>query len=159
MVALAGIGATDTLARDGYRVSIEPSRDRFRVVFNGETMAESSDALLMHETRLPSVYYFPLEDVRTEFLIRNDLHTHCPFKGNASYWSLKVGDRAAENAVWAYENPFVSWLIDDAWRAISASYFLSRMANALVGADFPIWRLRLLVRTLNPQLFALSYTW
>ena len=52
----------------------------------------------------------------------------------------------------AKENPFVSWLIDDAWRATSASDFLSRMANALVGADFPIWRLRLLVRTLNPQL-------
>ena len=69
-------------------------------------MAESSDALLMHETRLPSVYYFPLEDVRTEFLIRNDLHTHRPFKGNASCWSLKVGDRPTENAVWAYENPY-----------------------------------------------------
>ena len=106
MVASAGTGATDTLARDGYRVSIEPSRDRIRVVFNGETVAESSDALLMHETRLPSVYYFPLEDVRTEFLIRNDLHTHRPFKGNASCWSLKVGDRPAENAVWAYENPY-----------------------------------------------------
>ena len=126
MVASAGTGATDTLARDGYRVSIEPSRDRIRVVFNGETVAESSDALLMHETRLPSVYYFPLEDVRTEFLIRNDLHTHCPFKGNASYWSLKVGDRAAENAVWAYENPYdeaagmdryvaFEWGATDAW--------------------------------------------
>ena len=201
MVTSAGTGGTDTLARDGYRVSLEPSTDRIRVVFNGETVAESDATLLMHETRLPSVYYFPLEDVRTEFLIRNDLHTHCPFKGNASYWSLKVGDRTAENPVWAYEdpydeasgmdryvafdwgamdawfvggaladvqprcdlpakeNPFVSWLIDDAWRATSASDFLSRMAGALVAADFPVWRLRLLVRTLNPQLFALSYTW
>jgi len=201
MVATAGTGTADTLARDGYRVSIEPSGERIRVVFNGETVADSGDVLLMHETRLPSVYYFPIADVRADFLIRNDLHTHCPFKGNASYWSLKVGDRTAENAVWAYEdpydeasgmdeyvafdwdamdawivgdvpseaaprgteavktNPFVSWLIDGAWKATSASDFVARLADALVAADFPIWRLRLMVRTLNPQLFALSYTW
>ena len=106
MVASAGTGATDTLTRDGYRVSIEPSRDRICVVFNGETVAESSHALLMHETRLPSVYYFPLEDVRTEFLIRNNLHTHCPLNEKASHWSLKVGALPGENAVWAYENPY-----------------------------------------------------
>lgn len=201
MAATAGTGTADTLARDGYRVSIEPSGERIRVVFNGETVADSENALVMHETRLPSVYYFPMGDVRTEFLIRNDLHTHCPFKGNASYWSLKVGDRTAENAVWAYEdpydeasgmddyvafewsamdawfvgdevadapqrsdrptktNPFVSWLIEDAWKATTASDFVDRLADALVSAEFPIWRVRLLVRTLNPQLFARTYTW
>ena len=201
MVATAGTDTSEAIARDGYRVSIAPTEERIRVVFNGETVADSDSALLMHESRLPSVYYFPLTDVRSEFLIRNELHTHCPFKGNASYWSLKVGDRTAENAVWAYEdpydeasgmdqyvafdwnvmdgwliddaaaeaqprcdelvkdNPFVAWLIEDAWKATSASDFVTRMANALVAADFPVWRLRLLVRTLNPQLFALSYTW
>ena len=201
MVATAGTALSEPLARDGYRVVIEPSGERVRVVFNGETVADSGHALLMHETRLPSVYYIPMADVRADFLLRNELHTHCPFKGNASYWSLKVGDRTAENAVWAYEdpydevsgidkyvafdwdtmdawfvgddlaaaqprcdepskeNPFVKWLVDDAWKATSASDFLARMAAALVGADFPVWRLRLLVRTLNPQLFAHSYTW
>lgn len=201
MAVTAGNDALEAVARDGYRVSIERAPERVRVVFNGETVAESDRALLMHETRLASVYYFPIADVRSEFLIRNELHTHCPFKGNASYWSLKVGDRTAENAVWAYEdpydeasgidryvafdwsamdawivddavaeaqprldvpsqeNPFVSWLVEDAWKATSASDFLARLADALVAADFPVWRLRLLVRTLNPQLFAHAYTW
>lgn len=201
MAVTAAAETSDTLTRDGYRVSIEPSAERIRVVFNGETVADSKNALVMHETRLPSVYYFPIADVRSDFLIRNHLHTHCPFKGNASYWSLKVGDRTAENAVWAYEdpydeasgmddyvafdwstmdawfvgdevaeaprrsdrptktNPFVSWLIEDAWKAESASDFVARLADALVAAEFPIWRLRLLVRTLNPQLFAHTYTW
>ena len=201
MVATAGTAVSEPIVRDGYRVVITPAGARVRVVFNGETVADSVRALVMHETRLPSVYYFPLDDVRTEFLLRNELHTHCPFKGNASYWSLKVGDRTAENAVWAYEdpydeaagidkyvafdwnvmdawfvgeeiaegqprcdepakdNPFVKWLVDEAWKAVSAPDFVDRLAGALAAADFPVWRVRLLVRTLNPQLFAHAYTW
>jgi adenylate cyclase len=201
MVSAANSALSEPAIHDGYRVIIEPCDDRIRVIFNGETVADSQHAFLMHETRLASVYYFPLEDVRLEFLLRNDLRTHCPFKGNASYRSLKVGDRTAENAVWSYEdpydeasiiggylafdwgvmdgwfvgdnpvaeqprrdvaareNPFVKWLIDDAWKATSAPDFVARLATALVAAEFPIWRLRLLVRTLNPQLFANAYTW
>ena len=53
----------------------------------------------------------------------------------------------------------MSWLINDAWKATSASNFTAWLADALVTAEFPIWRLRLLVRTLTPQLFVRTYTW
>ena len=62
----------------------------------------SKRAKLMHETGHLSVYYFPEEDVRMEFLEESDHTTPCPFKGDASYWSVKMGDRVAENAVWGY---------------------------------------------------------
>ena len=87
-------------------IRIEPSAGRARVEFNGVRIAESARALVLHETRLPSAYYFPVEDVRMDLLARTAHTTHCPFKGNASYWSVKVGDEVAENAVWAYEEPY-----------------------------------------------------
>jgi len=88
-----------------YRVVVEPCGKRQRVVFAGETIADSRDTLVLHETRLPPVSYFPRKDVRMELLQRTDHHTHCPFKGNASYWTLKAGNQVAENAVWSYEHP------------------------------------------------------
>jgi adenylate cyclase len=87
-------------------IRIEPSSGRARVEFNGVRIAESARALVLHETRLAPAYYFPAEDVRMDLLARTEHTTHCPFKGNASYWSLKVGDKVAENAVWAYEEPY-----------------------------------------------------
>jgi class 3 adenylate cyclase/uncharacterized protein (DUF427 family) len=89
-----------------YEIRFEPSKTHVRVEFNGARIADSSRALVLHETRLPPAYYFPTEDVRMDLLARTEHTTHCPFKGNASYWSVKVGDRVAENAVWAYEEPY-----------------------------------------------------
>jgi uncharacterized protein (DUF427 family) len=86
----------------------EDSPRRVRVVFNGETVADSRRAKLMHEAGLLPVYYFPIEDVRMELLEESDHTTHCPFKGDASYWSVRVGDRVAENAVWSYPEPIDS---------------------------------------------------
>jgi uncharacterized protein (DUF427 family) len=77
-----------------------------RVQFNGETIADSSDAHLLFETRHLPVYYFPRGDVRMDLLQPTGHHTFCPYKGNASYWTIRVGDRTAENAVWAYPNPY-----------------------------------------------------
>ena len=82
----------------GYRVAIVPSPKRIRAVYLGETLAHSSRVLVMHETRLPPVFYFPRDDVRVDLLERTDHRTNCPFKGNASYWSIKVGDELLENA-------------------------------------------------------------
>ena len=76
-----------------YEIRIEPSRKRVRVEFNGARIADSARALVLHETRLPPAYYFPAEDVRMESLARTGHTTHCPFKGTASYWSVKVGDQ------------------------------------------------------------------
>jgi uncharacterized protein (DUF427 family) len=88
---------TITLAREGKRV---------RVVFNGETIAESTAAITLREADYAPIYYLPRGDVRADVLTRTDHGTHCPFKGDAAYWSLTVGDKAAENAVWSYEHPF-----------------------------------------------------
>ncbi len=76
-----------------------------RVVFNGETIADSRRAKLLHETGHLPVYYFPERDVRRDLLTPTDHNTHCPVKGEARYWSIVVGDRTAENAVWSYPEP------------------------------------------------------
>jgi class 3 adenylate cyclase/uncharacterized protein (DUF427 family) len=99
--------ATDASARaGGYELRYEPSATRLRVEFNGLFVADSTRAIVLHETRAPPMHYFPREDVRMDCLVRTTLETHCPFKGNASYFSLKVGDKVAENAVWSYEEPY-----------------------------------------------------
>lgn len=88
-----------------HRVITEPSPRRVRSRFGGETVADSTRVLLLHETAHLPVYYFPMDDVRMDLLRATDHHTRCPFKGEASYWSVVAGGRAAENAVWGYEDP------------------------------------------------------
>lgn len=84
---------------------LEDSPRRVRVTFGGETVADSRRVKLLHETKHLPVYYFPEEDVRMDLLEATDHTTHCPFKGDASYWSVKAGDRVAENAAWGYPRP------------------------------------------------------
>ena len=126
--AAAKKALSEPVSHSGYRVVIEPSPRRIRAVFNGETVADSGRVLVMHETRLPWAFYFPRDDVRMDLLARTDHHTHCPFKGNASYWTLAVDGKTAENAVWSYEAAFdeassvkdyvaFDWNAIDAWFA------------------------------------------
>jgi len=89
-----------------YRVDLEPNAERIRVRFDGEIVSDSRRTLVVHETKHDPVIYFPREDVRFELLERTRHQTFCPFKGDASYWSLRVGDRIEKNAVWSYESPF-----------------------------------------------------
>ena len=90
----------------GYKIEIAPARHRVRVEFNGETVADSADALLLNEQNHGPVYYFPDRDVTMGLLSPTARSTHCPYKGDASYWTITVGDRTAENAVWSYREPF-----------------------------------------------------
>ncbi len=97
-----GPGASPSFSQ-GFRW--EDSRRRVRVVFAGVTVADSKRVMLYHEFgRLP-VFYFPMEDARMDLLQASELHSSSPLKGEASYWTLKVGDRAAEQAAWSYPNP------------------------------------------------------
>ena len=89
-----------------YKVLLEPSPRRVRVKFNGEWIADSSKAQLLFETRHLPVYYFPRGDVRMDRMTPTDHHTFCPYKGRASYWTLHVGDKLSENAVWGYPDPY-----------------------------------------------------
>jgi uncharacterized protein (DUF427 family) len=89
--------------RHGFRW--EDARRRVRAVFTGVTVAESRRVMLLQEFgRLP-VFYFPMEDVRMDLMEMSDQRTHSSLKGEASYWTLRVGDRAAENAAWSYPQP------------------------------------------------------
>ncbi|WP_121713615.1 DUF427 domain-containing protein [Streptomyces sp. E5N91] len=85
----------------GHRITVEPSERHVRVVHGGQVLAESDGALVLHETGLPDRYYIPPQDVRLDLLTPSDTQTHCPFKGDASYWSLP----GAADLVWAYPDP------------------------------------------------------
>ncbi|MET9295631.1 DUF427 domain-containing protein [Streptomyces sp. NPDC003077] len=85
----------------GHRIDIEQGSEHVRVVRDGQVVADSRRPLLLRETGLPVRYYLPPEDVRTDLLTPSDTHTHCPFKGTASYWSLPHGT----DDVWAYPEP------------------------------------------------------
>ena len=87
-------------------ITITPNPRRVRVSFGGRVVAETSRALTLKEASYPAVQYVPREDVDMSLFARTDHGTHCPYKGDASYYSLKVDGRTAENAVWSYEEPF-----------------------------------------------------
>ena len=95
-----------------HRLLLHPFPRRVRARFAGETVLDSTRGAMLHESNILPRFYVPLEDVRADLLERTDHSTHCPFKGDASYWSVRVGDRVAENAVWTYEEPIAaaSWL-------------------------------------------------
>lgn len=84
---------------------VEPTARRIRVIFNGVTIADTTRAFRVLETSHPPVYYIPPEDVRAEVLVPTQYRTYCEYKGAASYWTVKVGNCAARNAVWSYLSP------------------------------------------------------
>lgn len=83
----------------------EPTPKRVRVEVAGETVADSTGVMLLHETGLTPVYYFPVEDVRDDVLAPSDHTTHCPFKGDASYHHVVAGGRRIQDAAWYYPEP------------------------------------------------------
>ena len=89
--------------RPDHRIDVEPASERVQVKWHGELIADSRNALVMREGTYPPVFYVPRRDVRMERLTRTSHGTHCPFKGDASYYSIVNGP---ENAVWSYEQPY-----------------------------------------------------
>jgi uncharacterized protein (DUF427 family) len=89
----------------GHTIAIAPSKVHVEVGVNGTLVAESDRATLLDETGLPTRYYLPREDVRTDLLRPTSFHTTCPFKGEASYWSLVLDDEVFDGIVWSYEAP------------------------------------------------------
>jgi len=79
------------------------------VVFNDTTIAETSRALRVLETSHPPVYYIPFGDVQQHFLSRSERQSYCEFKGLATYYTLKVGEKVAKNAAWSYHNPSIGY--------------------------------------------------
>lgn len=87
-------------------ITITTTPGRVRVSRDGTVVAETSKALTLKEASYPPVQYIPRSDADRALLTRSDRVTHCPYKGDASYFNIKVGDRLIENAIWSYEEPF-----------------------------------------------------
>lgn len=186
---------------EGYRVVIEPAPLGLQVKVAGKVVASSDQALIMRETRLAPVVYFPRADVEMVLLRRNSITTHCPFKGDASYFDFD-SDGSINQIAWSYEegfdeavavsdfiafdlskteglfsgadpyepdfsvetnqstqNPLVPWLLEEAWKFSSIEDTLEDLARILRVEGLALSRLRLFVRTLNPQLYGRFYTW
>lgn len=90
-----------------YLLRVMPAGRHVRVTANGETIADTRDALELFEGDYAPVFYIPRRDVRMGLLKPTENRSWCPFKGEAHYWSVKTGDREIVNAVWSYEDPFV----------------------------------------------------
>ncbi|MEX1007105.1 MAG: DUF427 domain-containing protein [Acidimicrobiia bacterium] len=95
---------TETSANP-HHITVEDVDDVVRVEVDGTVLAESSRARVLREGAITPRYYFPPDDVNTEFLVATDNSSTCPFKGDASYWSVVLGDVHHKNLVWSYEAP------------------------------------------------------
>ncbi|MFM0207479.1 DUF427 domain-containing protein [Paraburkholderia sediminicola] len=89
----------------GHTIAISGNHHRVRVIHGGVTMADTTSGLTLTETGLADVFYFPRGDVNMARLERSTHTSHCPFKGEASYFHLRTEDGLVENAVWSYETP------------------------------------------------------
>lgn len=87
-------------------ITIEPAAGRVRVTFADRVVADTGNALVLREASYPPVFYVPLADVDTAVLEPSTRRTYCPYKGDASYFTLRAGDRIADDAVWRYESPY-----------------------------------------------------
>ncbi len=87
-------------------ITIEASSARVTVTLGGHTIADSRDTLTLREASYPGVHYIPRKDVDMTLLERTAHSSYCPYKGEASYYSLPAGGERSVNAVWSYENPY-----------------------------------------------------
>ena len=87
-------------------ITITPNPRRIRVSVGDVVIAETTHALSLKEARYPAVQYLPREDANMALLERTGRTTHCPYKGDASYFSVKADGKTLDNAIWTYETPF-----------------------------------------------------
>lgn len=89
-----------------HRVAFSPAGKHITATLGGVVVAESDSALLCEESNHEPVYYIPMTDCRVDQLIPTSKKTYCPYKGEASYWTLSVGDASARDAAWSYDTPY-----------------------------------------------------
>ena len=87
-------------------ISIEANPSRIVVTVGGKVIADTNAALTLREASYPAVQYIPRRDVDMAALVRSEHTTYCPYKGDASYYSIPAGGDRSINAVWSYETPF-----------------------------------------------------
>jgi uncharacterized protein (DUF427 family) len=98
-------GAVELLMTPGHKISIVPTAVHVEVRLGGRLLAETDRAMKLDETGLPARYYLPPDDVQMDLLRPTTFHTNCPFKGEASYWSLDIDGETYDGIVWSYEAP------------------------------------------------------
>ena len=86
-------------------IEIVTSASRVRVSHENVELADTTRAVLLHEGKLPTRYYVPRDDVRMNLLVPAQTRTHCPFKGDATYWSAHLGDTVVTDIAWCYQDP------------------------------------------------------
>jgi len=91
----------------GHPITVTPTGQHVTVRVNGEVVADTDAALTLREATLPAVQYIPIADVKQEMLRRTDTATYCPFKGDASYYSVvtSAGD-TVDDVIWTYQEPY-----------------------------------------------------
>lgn len=94
------------LKKPDHVVAVKPFSGRVAVTLGGETIADSRNALAVEESGYGAVYYLPRADVRMDLATATENSSHCPFKGDASYYTFVAGGKTAENAAWTYAAPF-----------------------------------------------------
>jgi uncharacterized protein (DUF427 family) len=91
----------------GHPITIEPTKGRVQVRVKGELVADTTAALELREATLPAVQYIPIGDVVQDKLTRTDTGTYCPFKGDASYYSVTTAPgQTVEDVIWTYDQPY-----------------------------------------------------
>ena len=107
-----------TIDGPAHRVLVHDVDRRIRVEVGGAVVVDTTAAKMLHESNLLPVYYVPVADLVTEHLVDSDTTTHCPFKGDASYWTVQVGDRTEDDLVWAYREPNAELAVIDGYAGI-----------------------------------------
>lgn len=92
--------------QQGHRIEVAPGTERVVVRVNGRVVADSRRPYVLTETGCPARYYVPAEDVNIELLTPSATTSHCPFKGDAVYWSVETDEGVADDVVWSYPEPF-----------------------------------------------------
>ncbi len=86
-------------------IKIESHEGLVKILFNGNEIARSDEGLDLREANYPPVIYIPLKDVNEAVLRPSDHSSHCPYKGDASYFDISLNDKTSKNAVWYYSSP------------------------------------------------------
>lgn len=94
-----------------HHITVEPFDGVVTVHFSSAVIASTKNAKVLKEAGHSDVLYIPFEDIYFDFLRRSETSTHCPFKGDASYWSVIAAGEARPNIMWAYEHPYDEMLI------------------------------------------------
>lgn len=89
-----------------HRITVEPFDGTVVVTFSDAIIASSNNAQVLRESIYPPIYYIPFEDIYFDFLTRTATHTHCPYKGDATYWRVSAAGEALNDIMWAYEAPY-----------------------------------------------------